>query len=90
MYENLKFLRTWSVDDFKKAHQVEEIEIKRNDATGKHFFVYGLETGACSNKVATGNLTKPVVSQVCSAETGDMFFMLHQKGEGGALTIARL
>ena len=28
--------------------------------------------------------------EVCSAETGDIFLLLHQKGEGGATTLATL
>ncbi len=28
--------------------------------------------------------------QVCSPDTGDMFYMLHQRGEGGAMTLATL
>lgn len=79
-----------SVAEFKALQQVEKIEIKRNEHTGKCFFVYGFETGACSKKVETGDLTMPVISEVCSAETGDMFFLLHQQGEGGATTLATL
>lgn len=89
--ENLKFLQTWSVTDFKSNQQVQEIEIKRNESTGKCFFTYGFETGACSKKVATGEVTTPVISQVCVPMTGEMFFLLHQKGEtGGATTLAKL
>ncbi|MEI3154486.1 MAG: hypothetical protein V8S95_04785 [Odoribacter sp.] len=90
MERNLKFLKTMSVAEFKALQQVEKIEIKRNEHTGKCFFVYGFETGACSKKVETGDLTMPVISEVCSAETGDMFFLLHQQGEGGATTLATL
>ena len=54
------------------------------------FFVYGLETGAVSEKFLNGEVTAPVISQVCSPDTGDMFYMLHQKGEGGAMTVATL
>ena len=79
-----------SVAEFKALQQVEKIEIKRNEHTGKCFFVYGFETGACSKKVETGDLTMPVISEVCSAETGDMFFLLHQQGEGGATTLGTL
>lgn len=79
-----------SVADFKVQHNVEQIEIKRNEHTGKCFFVYGFETGACSKKVETGELTIPVISEVCLADTGDMFFLLHQRGEGGAVTLATL
>ena len=90
METNLKFLNTMSVSDFKKKFDVEQIEVKRNEHTGKCFFVYGLQTGACSRKVDTGELTSPVISEVCSQDTGDLFYMLHQKGEGGATTLVVL
>lgn len=90
MERDLKFLRTMSVADFKAKQGVEKIEIKRNEHTGKCFFVYGVETGACSKKVETGELTIPVISEVCSAETGDRFFLLHQQGERGAITLVTL
>ena len=57
MERNLKFLKTMSVAEFKAQHNVEKIEVKRNEHTGKCFFVYGFETGACSRKVETGELT---------------------------------
>ena len=79
-----------SVAEFKAKHQAEKIEVKKNEHTGKCFFVYGFETGACSKKAESGELTTPVISEVCSAETGDMFFLLHQQGEGGAITLATL
>lgn len=90
MEGNLKFLKTMSVAEFKAEHQVEKIEVKRNEHTGKCFFVYGFETGACSRRVETGKLTNPVISEVCSPDTGDMFLLLHQQGEGGATTLATL
>ena len=65
MERNLKFLKTMSVAEFKAQHNVEKIEVKRNEHTGKCFFVYGFETG-------------------------DIFLLLHQKGEGGATTLATL
>ena len=58
--------------------------------TGKCFFVYGFETGAVSEKFINGEISNPVISQVCSPDTGDMFYMLHQKGDGGAPTLATL
>lgn len=88
---NLAFLKTWTIPQFKSDNKVEVIEIKRNERTGKCFFVFGIETGACSRKVETGEVTMPVISQVCAAETGEMFYMLHQQGEGGgATTLATL
>jgi len=88
---DLAFLQTWSVPQFKQNNGVESIEVKRNERTGKCFFVFGVETGACSKKVETGEVTMPVISKVCVSSTGDMFYMLHQKGEGGgATTLATL
>ena len=86
----LKFLETMTINEFKSQKEVKAIEVKQNPHTGKCFFVYGFETGACSRKVETGELTIPVISEVCSAETGDIFLLLHQKGEGGATTLATL
>ena len=88
MESNLKFIKTWEVAQFKARQGVEKLEVKQNPHTGKVFFVYGFETGPCSRKVETGQLTDPVVSQVCNSETGEMFMMLHQRGEGGAPTLA--
>ena len=90
MERNLEFLQTMSIEDFKSQNQVDKIEIKRNEETGKCFFVFGLRTGACSRKVESGELTVPVISEVCSEDTGETFYLLHQKGEGGAITIATL
>lgn len=86
--EKLHFIETMSIDEFKAQQQVKKIEVKQNPQTGKCFFVYGIETGAVSDKFLKHELTMPVISQVCSAETGETFFMLHQKGEGGAPTLA--
>lgn len=79
-----------SIADFKAENQIDRIEVKKSGNSGKCFFSYGPETGACSRKVESGELTNPVISEVCSADTGDIFFLLHQKGEGGASTIAFL
>ena len=90
MEKNLKFLQTMSIADFKKAHGVEKIDILKSEITGKSFFAFGFETGACSHKVLTGELTNPVISQVCSVDTGETFWLLHQKGEGGATLLGSL
>lgn len=91
MEKNLKFITTWTIKEFKRKFDVSEIEVMRNENSGKCFFVYGVETGAVSRKVETGELTSPVISEVLSPETGEMFYLLHQKGEGaGATTLAKL
>lgn len=85
----LVFLQTWSVDDFKKETGTVTLEVKRNPHTGKLFFAYGNEVGAVSDRLESGGFSSPVVSQVCSEDTGDTFFLLHQRGEGGCPTLAR-
>lgn len=88
---DLKFLKTFTVNEFKQKFNVEKIEILKNPQTGKNFFSYGFETGAVSEKFeSTGKLDIPVISEVCSAETGDTFYMLHEKGTGGAQILAVL
>ena len=88
--DSLKFIETMSVADFKTKMGVERIDVKQNPNTGKCFFVYGCETGAVSERILKGDITKPVISQVCSPDTGDIFYMLHQQGDGGAPTLATL
>jgi len=90
MNANLKFLQTWDVDEFKAAKGVSKIEILKSEISGKSFMAFGAETGACSYRVLSGELTNPVISQVCSTETGETFFLLHQKGEGGATLLGTL
>lgn len=90
MDSKLKFLETLSVNEFKSKMGVEKIEVKQNPNTGKCFFVYGVEAGAVSDRFLNGGISNPVISQVCSPITGDIFYMLHQKGEGGAMTLATL
>ena len=88
--EKLHFVETLSIEDFKTQHNVEKIEVKQNPHTGKCFFVYGFETGAASEKFLKGEISNPVISQVCSPEDGEMFYMLHEKGDGGAPILATL
>jgi len=91
MTKDLVFTQTWSVPEFKAKQGVLEIDVKRNEKTGKLFFVYGFQTGACSRKAETGEMDNPVVSQVVSSITGEQFYLLHQRGEGaGATTICKL
>ena len=90
MESNLKFLQTMSVDEFKAEKGVKKIDILQSQITGKSFMAYGFEKGACSKRVLSGELTNPVVSLVCSMDTGDTFYLLHQRGEGGATLLATL
>ena len=88
---DLVFQETWSVPEFKAKQGVLEIEVKRNERTGKYFFDYQFGSGACSRRAETGTMDNPVISNVISATTGEQFYLLHQKGEGGnAITMFKL
>lgn len=82
--ENLKFLNTQTLAQFKTQMQVDEIKVLRNEHTGKCFFAYGSETGAVTSKYPDSPLTTPVISEVVSEESGETFFLLHNESEGGA------
>jgi hypothetical protein len=84
--ETLDFLQTWSVEDFKAQRNVKSIEIKRNESTGKCFFSYGTGlSGAVSAKFEQEGIKDPVISEVSSPETGNVFLLLHARGEGATL-----
>jgi len=84
---DLVFTTTWSVQEFKANQGITQIEIKRNEKTGKLFFDYKFGSGACSKRAETGEMDNPVISEVVSATTGEQFYLLHQKGEGGGATV---
>ena len=48
MNHTLKFLRTFTLDEFKEWKGILQIRIIRNEQTGKHFFGYGDKAGARS------------------------------------------
>ena len=88
--ENLKFLNTQSVAQFKANVQTDEIKVLRNEQTGKCFFSYGSGTGAVTSKYPESSLNHPVVSEVASTETGVTFYLLHNESEGGATKLETL
>ena len=85
--DSLKFIETMSVTDFKAKMGVKKIDVKQNPNTGNASLYMAVKQGAVSERFLKGDITKPVISQVCSPETGDMFYMLHQQGDGGAPTL---
>lgn len=83
MNNQLKFIETLTVEQFKAKTLVSKLEVKKNPQTGKLFFTYGAKTGAVSSK---GIPQKPMVSEVSTPE-GENFYLLHEEGQG-APTIA--
>jgi len=80
--ENLEFLSTVNVKDFKAAQGVVDLEIFKSEKTGKCFFTYGANKGAVTSRFPEEKLHTPVVSEVRSYDTGRTFFLLHNQGEG--------
>ena len=82
--ENLTFLKSYTIEQFKAMTNIDTIEVRRNPHTGKLFFTYGNETGAVSSKGVP--VKRPMISAV-QGDEGD-FYLLHEQGEGGAPIVA--
>lgn len=86
---NLAFLETLTVEQFKRAQGVERIEVKQNPKTGRLFMTFGAKTGAVASK---GIPSKPMISLVQGDPTelnpDGKFWMLHEEGTGGAPVLA--
>ena len=81
---NLQFIDTLTVEQFKAEKRVEKLQVKKNPHTGKLFFTFGAKTGAVSSK---GVPTHPMVSLVKGTD-GEQFYLLHEEGQGGAPVVA--
>lgn len=75
----LEFLKTLSVEDFKKAQNVDKVEILQNKSTGKCFFTFGSSRGVVSSKYPLKPFKNPVVSEVYSEDSKKSFFLLHDE-----------
>ena len=72
MNNNLNFIDTLTVEQFKDQQHVKEIQVRKNPQTSKLFFTYGGKTGAVSAK---GIPTHPMISLVEDNE-GARFYLL--------------
>lgn len=84
MDNRLKFIETLTVEQFKAAQYVDKIQVKQNPKTNKLFFTFGSKTGAVAVK---GIPQHPMVSQVETPD-GEVFWLLHEEGTGGAPVLA--
>lgn len=80
---NLTFINTQTIEQFKDEQKISKVSVKQNPHTGKLFFVYGAETGAVAVK---GIPEHPMISLV-QGEKGEPFYLLHEEAQG-APTIA--
>ena len=62
MTNTLKFLRTFTLDEFKEWKGILQIRIIRNEQTGKYFFGYGDKAGAVTSKYPAEPLDHPVIA----------------------------
>lgn len=84
MDNQLHFIETLTVEQFKSRMMVDKIQVKKNPKTNKLFFTFGAKTGAVAVK---GIPAHPMVSEV-EAPDGSSFYLLHEEGTGGAPTLA--
>ena len=84
MDNQLHFIETLTVEQFKSRMMVDKIQVKKNPKTNKLFFTFGSKTGAVAVK---GIPAHPMVSEV-EAPDGTSFWLLHEEGTGGAPTLA--
>ena len=84
MDNQLIFRGTQTVEQFKKSQMVDKIQVKQNPKNNKLFFTFGSKTGAVAVK---GIPAHPMISEVETPD-GDVFFLLHEEGQGGAPTLA--
>lgn len=83
MERNIKFLKQFTVDVFKREQGSTALDVIPNAATGKVFFACGTATGKVSKQISsTGKTVNPIVSWCESPEEEAPFWMLHEKGEG--------
>lgn len=83
MDNQLHFIETMTVEQFKSRMMVDKLQVKQNPKTNKLFFTFGSKTGAVAVK---GIPTHPMVSEV-EAPDGSSFYLLHEEGTGGAPTL---
>lgn len=95
---NLYFIHSLTVEQFKSSNLVKSLQVKENPKTGSLFFTYGSKIGAVSSK---GIPTEPLISLVngsINREPTDeelkhigiandeaangFFYLLHNEGHG--------
>ncbi len=86
MSNSLKFLRSFSLEEFKEWKGISFIRIIRNEQTGRYFFGYGDKAGAVTSKYPVEKFDHPVISEVISEESGEQFFLLHNAGDNPQFT----
>lgn len=80
-HKTFRFLHTWEIEAFRKAHPLGKMQIIQNHKTGKYFFTFVVVKGAVIRNYPQEKLHHPVISEVLNQETGETFFLLHNQPE---------
>lgn len=78
--DGLRYIRTYTIDEFKEEFNVSHIYVRENQSNSNVFFHYGTNIGIVSND---GYLTDPAISIVCNS-AGKIFSLLHHRNNVGA------
>jgi len=81
MENKLKFIKTYTIEEFKEQNNGLLIKIMKSNKSGKYYFRCGNSSGAVSQHNVEEVFSNPAVSLVESLDTGEQFFLVHKKGE---------
>lgn len=84
-FDGLKYLVTYTVEEFKAVFNCVRICVKRNPETGELFFSYGRHAGYVAME---GIPISPVISVVIN-NAGSLFLLLHEKEDTGKISFER-
>lgn len=86
---NLQFLDTFTIEQFKAEKLVDKIQVKKSPKTGGLFFTFGAKVGAVAR---AGVPAHPMISFVKGDPTPEnpsgQFYLLHEEGQGNAPVVA--
>lgn len=78
---DLKFLASWTVEQFKKQFSAPHIEVRKSKEKGTLYFTFGPGYNHSGFVSKRGIPSNPVISQ-CLGDDGSTFYLLHEQGEG--------
>lgn len=81
--DGLKYIKTYTIDEFKAEFNVSKIFVRENQSAKLIFFHYGTNIGIVSNDNCMVN---PAISIVCNS-AGKLFCLLHNKINVGKVRI---
>ena len=84
MDNQLIFHGTMTIEQFKSRMKVDRIQVKQNPKNNNLFFTFGDKIGAVAVK---GIPAHPMISEVETPD-GEVFYLLHEEGTGGAPVLA--